>query len=83
MGFTSFVRFDVRKLVAKGVEPFPEIRKRVDALQAGEGLMIVAPFLPSPLIEKLQGEGFEARAEPQLDGSWIAYFWRSTEGVKR
>ena len=70
----TFKRFDVRKLIAQGTEPFSEIRKRVDLLKPGEGLAVVAPFLPAPLIEKLRSEGFTARAEPQPDGSWIAYF---------
>jgi len=72
----TFKRFDVRKLIAQGIEPFPEIRKRADALKQGEGLAIIAPFLPSPLIEKLRAEAFETRVEPQPDGSWITYFWR-------
>ena len=28
----QFKRFDARDLIRRGVEPFPEIRKRVDAL---------------------------------------------------
>lgn len=74
----TFKRLDVRKLLARGVEPFPAIRKSVDALKPGEGLVVVAPFLPSPLIEKLRSEGFESRVEPLPDGSWVAYFWRET-----
>jgi uncharacterized protein (DUF2249 family) len=73
---TQFKRFDARKLLVQGIEPFPEIRKRVDALKPGEGLAVIAPFLPSPLIEKLQSEGFSSRAEPQPDGSWVTYFSR-------
>ena len=72
----TFKRLDVRKLIAQGIEPFPEIRKRIDALKLGEGLAVVAPFLPSPLIEKLRSENFSARAEPQPDGSWVTFFWR-------
>jgi len=72
----NFKRFDVRKLIAQGIEPFPEIRKCVDALANGEGLAVIAPFLPSPLIEKLRGENYHSRVEPQPDGSWITYFWR-------
>ncbi|MEO8351045.1 MAG: DUF2249 domain-containing protein [Chthoniobacteraceae bacterium] len=72
----QFKRFDVRKLLAQGTEPFPEIRQRVDALKVGEGLAVIAPFLPSPLIEKLRSEGFASRAEPQPDGTWVTYFWR-------
>jgi len=46
----QFKRFDVRDLIRRGIEPFPEIRKRVDHLKPGEGLIVIAPFLPSPLI---------------------------------
>jgi uncharacterized protein (DUF2249 family) len=71
-----FKRFDVRKLLAQGIEPYPEIRKRVNALKPGEGLAVIAPFLPSPLIEKLRSEGYTSRVEPQPDGSWVTYFSR-------
>lgn len=71
---TTFKRLDVRKLLAQGAEVYSVIRQRVDALKSGEGIAIIAPFLPSPLIEKLRSEGFTARAEPQADGSWITYF---------
>jgi len=74
-----FKRFDVRKLLSQGIEPFPAIRQRVDALQPGEGLAVIAPFLPSPLIEKLRSENFASRVEHQIDGSWITYFWRATD----
>lgn len=75
---TTFKRFDVRKLLAAGVEPLPEIRKRVEALRPNEGLTIVAPFLPSPLIELLQSEGFASRAERQPDGGWAIHFSRES-----
>lgn len=77
----NFKKIDIRKMVNQGVEPFPQIRKKVDALHAGEGLAIVAPFLPSPLIEVLRGENFSSRAERNADGSWVTYFWRDEEGV--
>lgn len=72
----TFKRLDVRKMLARGLEPLPAIRKSVDALKPNEGLTVVTPFLPSPLIEKLRSEGFESRVEPLPDGSWVAYFWR-------
>lgn len=73
---THFKRFDVRDLLRKGVEPFPEIRKRVDALKSDEGLIVIAPFLPSPLIEKLGSEGFASKLERGQGAEWIVYFWR-------
>lgn len=72
----KFKRVDVRPLLAKGVEPLLEIRRRVEALRAEEGLVIVAPFLPAPLIERLGSEGFQARLEHGSRGEWIIYFWR-------
>jgi uncharacterized protein (DUF2249 family) len=71
-----FKRFDVRELIRKGIEPFPQIRRRVDALKPGDGLIILAPFLPSPLIEKLSSEGFASKVERGTGADWIVYFWR-------
>lgn len=73
---SAFKRFDVRELIRSGTEPFGEIRKRVDALAAGTGLLVIAPFLPSPLIEKLESEGFTSKVEPGTGGAWTVYFWR-------
>ena len=73
-----FKTLDVRPLLAKGTEPFAVIRSRVDALKAGEGLTVIAPFLPSPLIEKLHSEGFCSTAQHQPDGGWAVKFWRET-----
>lgn len=74
----TFKRLDVRPLIAEGDEPFPIIRARVDALKHGEGLTVIAPFLPSPLIEKLGGEGFRSSVQHQPDGAWAVNFWRET-----
>jgi len=71
----AFKRLDVRPLIAQGVEPFQFIRSRVDALQSGQGLTVVAPFLPSPLIEKLRSEGFRSEVHHQPDGAWVVNFW--------
>ena len=72
----KFKRFDVRELIRSGVEPFPEIFKRVSALGADEGLIVVAPFLPSPLVERLAGEGFASKIERGQGSDWLVYFWR-------
>jgi hypothetical protein len=72
----KFKRFDVREMIREGVEPFPFVRDRVDELKAGEGLIVVAPFLPSPLIEKLGSEGFASKVERGAGADWLVYFWR-------
>ena len=73
---SQFKRFDVRDMIRRGVEPFPEIHKHVGALKPDEGLIIIAPFLPSPLIEKLGGEGFASKVERGAGADWLVYFWR-------
>ena len=71
-----FRTLDVRPLIARGIEPLSAIRALVDALQPNEGLSVIAPFLPSPLIEKLASEGFQSRVERQNGNSWVTHFWR-------
>jgi uncharacterized protein (DUF2249 family) len=77
MSNTRFKTFDVRPNLARGEEPFPLIRARVDALKAGEGVTLLAPFMPAPLIELLKSEGFQVTMEHRQDGAWSVNFWRS------
>ncbi len=72
---SQFKRLDIRPLLQRGEEPLPAILKRVQELTAGTGLIVVAPFLPSPLIEMLGSEGFQSKVERGDPGSWIVYFW--------
>ena len=72
---THFNKLDVRPIIARGAEPFSVIRERIDNLKETEGLAVTAPFLPSPLIEKLTSEGFQSRIERGA-GSWTVFFWR-------
>jgi uncharacterized protein (DUF2249 family) len=72
----QFKRFDVRDLIRRGVEPFPQIHERAGKVKQGEGLLIIAPFLPSPLIERLGSEGFQSKVERGSGADWMVYFWR-------
>lgn len=74
----KFKRFDVRGLLKQGIEPFPEIFAKAQALGADEGLIVVAPFLPSPLVERLTGEGFASKIERGQGADWLVYFWRAS-----
>ena len=75
----QFKRFDVRDLLRRGIEPFPEIHLRVSRLKSDEGMIVIAPFLPSPLIEKLSGEGFASKVERGSGSDWMVYFWREAD----
>jgi uncharacterized protein (DUF2249 family) len=72
----TFKTLDVRPLLAGGAEPFQTIRERINALAAGQGLTVVAPFLPAPLVELLQSEGFSTSMERRTDGAWAVNFWK-------
>lgn len=72
----SFPTLDIRPTLARGDEPFEQIMTTVAALASGEGFLLVSPFLPSPLVEKLQSEGFRVRPERRPDGSWQTQFVR-------
>ena len=74
----KFKRFDVRKLLGRGIEPYPEIYARATALGPDEGLIVVAPFLPAPLVERLAGEGFASKLEPGAGTDWLVYLWRQS-----
>lgn len=76
MSAPKFKTFDVRPHLARGEEPFPLIRARVDELKPGQGLTVLAPFLPAPLIELLKSEGFASSLEHHQDGAWAVSFWR-------
>ncbi len=72
----KFKRLDVREMLRQGIEPCSPIFARIDALKADEGLIIVAPFLPSPLIERLGGQGFATKVERGTGTDWLVYVWR-------
>ena len=82
MPVRKFKTLDVRPILAKGIEPFSKIRESIDALGPNEGLSVIEPFLPSPLIEKLGSEGFQSRVERQ-DRSWVTHFWRDDSAADR
>jgi hypothetical protein len=71
-----FKKLDVRPLLARGEEPFGAIQAAMASLAADQGLSVIAPFLPSPLIERLKADGYGARAERRADGGWQVDFWR-------
>lgn len=67
----------MRPLIARGEEPFQKIMRTIASLEPEENLLLVTPFRPSPLIERLQSAGFAARPERMADGSWQTHFLRT------
>ncbi len=69
-------RLDVRPLMGRPGEPFQSIMETVSAVGVAGTFVLITPFLPSPIIEKLQAEGFEARPTRLADGAWETRFQR-------
>lgn len=70
---------DVRPLIAKGEEPLAKILALLQQVGPGEAFIIVSPFIPSPLIERLQSQGYSARPEHRPDGGWQTHFVRPAQ----
>jgi uncharacterized protein (DUF2249 family) len=67
---------DVRPLIADGIEPRPQLFAAAQALEPGQALVVIAPFLPSPLVERLKADGFSANVSRRGDGAWEVRFVR-------
>jgi uncharacterized protein (DUF2249 family) len=67
---------DARPILARGEEPFGTIMAAVDALEAGEDLVVLTPFEPVPLEGVLGGQGFTFEAVTLESGDWRVTFRR-------
>jgi len=63
-------------MLERGAHPLAEIQARLEKLKSGEGLLVVAPFLPSPLIEFLGSQGYATKVERGAGPDWLVYLWR-------
>lgn len=68
---------DVRPILAEGGEPFVLIMETAAPLQAGESLLLTAPFEPVPLYAALAQRGFTHQTETVNAGEWWILFTRS------
>ena len=68
-------RLDVRPLLERGLQPCDAVDAALADLRPGERLTVLAPFLPSPLIERCKAAGYTAHATRAATG-WQVDFWR-------
>lgn len=66
-------------MIARGEEPFSRIMSMAETTAPGAAFVIISPFIPAPLIEKLGSEGFSARPEHRGDGAWQTIFTRDSD----
>lgn len=70
------VTLDVRKEIAQGRPPCGLIMQNAATLPPGGQLRVIAPFQPTPLLEKLANQGFGHRARELANGDWEVTFAR-------
>lgn len=75
----SVIRLDVREHIQAGQDPFSAIMIAVSRLNAGEQLLLIAPFEPTPLYGVMASRGFEYTGKELPDGSWEILFSQSAE----
>lgn len=64
------IELDVREYHERGEDPFAEIMRYVDLLQAGDSLVLINTFEPFPLYRVMEGKGFSHSAE-ELGPSYL------------
>lgn len=72
--FMEVKRLDVRPILQAGGEPFQQIMAFVNGLVPGELFELLATFRPDPLINVLDGRGYQATSDEWDDGSWLVTF---------
>lgn len=71
---TEYVELDVRPILAAGDEPFGPIMETVASLGPDQGLRLLAPFRPVPLLGALGSKGFAHEDRQIGGGDWEVLF---------
>lgn len=72
--------FDLRPLLAQGVDPLTQVIERARAVGPNGRLVLEAPFNPLPLRRVLAQMGFSSTAEQSDEGHWRISCHRDGEG---
>jgi DUF438 domain-containing protein len=68
------ITLDARPLLAQGIHPLEQVQQECNGLLPGEIFVIITPFPPAPMIEKMAAAGFETHSEAGEDGMFRTYF---------
>ncbi len=71
---TEVQTLDARQEIAAGNHPLPQVLEAVGELERGHALAVVAPFAPTPMIEKLTQMGFVAWTDQKGPAHFVTYF---------
>jgi len=70
------IRFDATPIINAGNSPMAEILNQASLLKGDEILELKAPFIPAPIIDKLNERGFEAFSTQK--GTFVLNYFRKS-----
>jgi len=73
------ITLDLREDLRGGREPFSRIMAVVARLEAGQDLLLIAPFEPAPLFDALAKQGFQHHSQRTGAGDWQVLFSRANQ----
>lgn len=69
-------RLDAREMIASGEHPLDQVLAGIQKLESGKIFMLVSPFTPKPMIEKVRATGDLAWSEQVGPGEFKTYYKR-------
>lgn len=67
-------QLDARPILARGEHPLEHVLAEVARFQKGQVYRLTTPFLPAPLVQKVQVEGFDSWSEEASPGQFESWF---------
>ena len=67
--------FDAREIIESGGSPMSQILEQTKYLEAGDILILIAPFIPAPILDMLKGQGFKIVSQ-KVENYILSYIGR-------
>jgi len=71
---TIVSRLDIRPLLESGQEPIQRVLRECQNLKKDEIFEVISPFLPAPLIEQANKQGFSIWSKEERPDAYKTYF---------
>jgi hypothetical protein len=68
--------YDATLDIESGNHPLGKVMVDIQKLGDDECYLLITPFLPAPLIQKVEEKGFKVSTENNKDGSFKNYIWK-------
>ncbi|RJP68129.1 MAG: DUF1858 domain-containing protein [Ignavibacteriales bacterium] len=67
--------YDATSDLEEGKHPLAKVMNDIQQLAKGESYLLITPFIPAPLIEKVREKGFNVKSEETKDHTFENYIW--------